>query len=308
VEDFLKILEEHRRACERSGKYVEAEIAGKRLEELRAHEERRRREALRSKHIAELLSIEEANMVEFQQFNAQWDQRMAEYDLKAAELEGAMKGRHLQELAELRRKASAAVLKPKFSRELLNLRKIQETLAKQKEYKEAHRVKTKADELEAAELEKQNLASMGRMAASEDKVSYKQQQELEALRGRVRVGREDHRRQRQLDLDRLLQRYQNSKAALEKQHAKERMATDTLIRSTLGAARPAPRSLSRQPFDNLTDPHARALVATNATANATANARPRTAAPDLGSSRHTSRSTPSSARKAAVNRLYGGRP
>lgn len=43
VLDFLEILEEHRKNCERQGKYVEAEIAKNRLEELKLHEENRRR-------------------------------------------------------------------------------------------------------------------------------------------------------------------------------------------------------------------------------------------------------------------------
>ena len=38
VADFLQILEEHRRNCERQGKYVEAEIAKNRLEELKVRE------------------------------------------------------------------------------------------------------------------------------------------------------------------------------------------------------------------------------------------------------------------------------
>ena len=46
VADFLQILEEHRKNCERQGKYVEAEIAKNRLEELKMHEENRRKEAL----------------------------------------------------------------------------------------------------------------------------------------------------------------------------------------------------------------------------------------------------------------------
>jgi len=38
VADFLQILEEHRRNCERQGKYVEAEIAKNRLEELKVRQ------------------------------------------------------------------------------------------------------------------------------------------------------------------------------------------------------------------------------------------------------------------------------
>jgi hypothetical protein len=134
VQDFLQILEEHRKNCERQGKYVEAEIAKNRLEELKLHEENRRREAMRSRQIAERLGVEEAHMLEFQQFNMVWDKKMAEYERHAAELERSMKERHGAELAEFQRKMIASIQnKPKFSKELLNLRKIQETLAKHKE-------------------------------------------------------------------------------------------------------------------------------------------------------------------------------
>jgi len=44
VQDFLQILEEHRKNCEKQGKYVEAEIAKNRLEELKLHEENRRKD------------------------------------------------------------------------------------------------------------------------------------------------------------------------------------------------------------------------------------------------------------------------
>lgn len=166
VQDFLEILEEHRKNCERQGKYVEAEIAKNRLEELKLHEENRRRvsrrqgkdkrgsvdlrdhfllcfffsffpfflqEAMRSRQIAERLGVEEAHMLEFQQFNMIWDQKMAEYETHAEELVEAMKERHAAELRDYQRRLMTKQIRPKFSKDLLNLRKIQETLAKQKE-------------------------------------------------------------------------------------------------------------------------------------------------------------------------------
>jgi cobalamin biosynthesis Mg chelatase CobN len=133
VQDFLEILEEHRKNCERQGKYVEAEIAKNRLDELKLHEENRRREAMRSRQIAERLGVEEAHMLEFQQFNLVWDRKMAEYEAHAEELVEAMKERHAAELRDYQRKLLGKEIRPKFSKDLLNLRKIQETLAKQKE-------------------------------------------------------------------------------------------------------------------------------------------------------------------------------
>lgn len=59
---------------------MEAEIAKNRLDELRAHEEKRRKEAMRARQIAERLGVEEAHMLEFQQFNRNWDKKMLDYE------------------------------------------------------------------------------------------------------------------------------------------------------------------------------------------------------------------------------------
>jgi hypothetical protein len=60
--------------------------------------------------------------------------------------------RQTEELIELREKheRELAEVRPKPSREILNLKKIQETLAKQKEYIEAQKVKSKVDQLVSA--------------------------------------------------------------------------------------------------------------------------------------------------------------
>lgn len=60
------ILEQHRAECEANHQYVEAEVATRRLQELRAHEVKRRKEAYRSRHIAEKLDVEEAHLLEIE--------------------------------------------------------------------------------------------------------------------------------------------------------------------------------------------------------------------------------------------------
>lgn len=89
---------------------------------------------MRSRQIAERLGVEEAHMLEFQQFNMIWDRKMSEYELHAEELVEAMKERHAAELRDYQRQLMGKQTRPKFSKDLLNLRKIQDTLAKQKEY------------------------------------------------------------------------------------------------------------------------------------------------------------------------------
>jgi len=226
VQDFLQILEEHRKNCEKQGKYVEAEIAKNRLEELKLHEENRRKEAMRSRQIAERLGVEEAHMLEFQQFNIVWDKKMNEYEQHVEEMVEAMNERHQGELREFQRKLLGKQAKPKWSRELLNLRKIQEHLAKQKDYTEAHKMKLKSDQLEKWELEKWRNLKQQEMFQREAKFKHRQEQEMLALQKRIQTGREEQKKQRQVDLERLLQRYCNVKSELEAQQNLERIRSD----------------------------------------------------------------------------------
>ena len=186
---------------------------------------------MRSRQIAERLGVEEAHMLEFQQFNLVWDKKMADYETHAEELVEALKERHAAELREYQRKLVGKQLRPKFSKDLLNLRKIQETLAKQKDYAEAHKIKLKSDALEAWELEKWHSERQQDLLQKEAKFKFNKQQELFALQKRIQSGREEQKKQRHMDLERLLQRYQNVKAELEAQQNLERIRMEKLAQS-----------------------------------------------------------------------------
>lgn len=234
VQDFLDILEEHRRNCERQGKYVEAEIAKNRLDELKLHEENRRKEAMRSRQIAERLGVEEAHMLEFQQFNMVWDKKMADFEVHAEQMVQSILERHENELREFQRRLLQQQARPRFSRELLDLRRVQEHLAKAKDYAEAHKIKLKSDALEAWELEKWRNKRQQEMFQKEQKFKQNKAQEMQALLKRIQTGREEQKKQRQVDLERLLQRYQNVKMELEAQQTLERMRTDRMSGKLVG--------------------------------------------------------------------------
>jgi len=261
VADFLAILEEHKKTCEKTGKYVEAEIAKKRLDELRQHEENRREESLRSRQIAQRLGIEEAHMLEFQQFNAMWDRTMKEYEERAGELLEAMRQRHELDAREFRAKHTAAAAAPKQSPKLLDLRRIEKTLAKQGQYVEAQKVKLRADELEVSESERAHGENEKHISKLESALMARQDQEVNALRQRIQTGAEEQRVARQQDLERLLRRYHNIKAELESQQNAERVrqqkgmskysATGMSARGSRSAA-PSGRPASGKPMASST--------------------------------------------------------
>jgi len=219
IQDFLEVLEKHRADCERQGKYEDAELAKTRLTQLRQHEENRRREELRSQQLAERLGVEEAHMKELQEFNEIWDRKVAEFEAHAANLQNTLAERHKGEHEEGMKKTRAETepRTPRWSRDLLNLRKIQETLAKQKKYSEAGKTKVHADQLEAKEHAMWKAKREARIAALEEQFLHKQQLEMGGLLKRIQSGREEQKQARKSELERLLQRYHNVKTQLESQ-------------------------------------------------------------------------------------------
>lgn len=219
IQDLLEVLEKHRADCELEGKYDQAELARTRLEQLREHEDNRRREELRSQQLAERLGVEEAHMKELQEFNEIWDRKVAEFEAHAANLKSTLERRHTQEheahITKLRRETEPR--NPRWSRDLLNLRKIQETLAKQKKYAEAGKTKGQADALEKEELKSWEKLREKKIASLEEQAVHKQQLEMGGLMKRIASGREEQKQARKSELERLLQRYHNVKTQLESQ-------------------------------------------------------------------------------------------
>jgi len=125
-----------------------------------------------------------------------------EYFVDIKRLIDTMRERHSSELKEYQTKLLAKQPKPKYSTELLNYRKIQEHLAKAKDYNQAHKMKVKADNLESHEREKWSKQKQQEMSQQETKFKQGKLQELTALQKRIQTGREEQKKQRQVELDR----------------------------------------------------------------------------------------------------------
>ena len=73
VLEFLRILEQYRRKCEKEGNYLEADRAHQQLEMLRKQEEKRQQKAVRARQIAERQDVQIAHNMQYTDFNAAWD-------------------------------------------------------------------------------------------------------------------------------------------------------------------------------------------------------------------------------------------
>lgn len=81
----------------------------------------------------------------------------------------------------------------------MNLRQIEQQLAKQKQYAEAHQVQVKAQQLEQDEREKNLQVRHKKIVAAEAKLIQKQQNEMNALKKKVEATMNERLKQRELE-------------------------------------------------------------------------------------------------------------
>jgi len=243
VMEFLRILEEYRLKCEDEGDYLEAGRAQEQLETLRRQEEKRQQKAVRARQIAERSDVQIAHNMQYQDFNKAWDRYLEEYDKMAQMYIQQMTERHAVNLLDFQRNLQSQMAEkpPKWSRELLEWRRRQHMLARQKNYAEAQRIKKIADKLEDKERKGVEQDTAIIFARKEAQFRQQQQAELQALLKRIDARRKEHIKQRNLDSKRLMQRNRNVQAVLESKQAVESNRIFSEIRKNL-AQITAPRS------------------------------------------------------------------
>jgi len=250
VLEFLNILDEYRLKCEAEGNYLEAGRAFGQLETLRRQEERRQQKSLKARQIAERQDVQIAHNMQYADFNAAWDKYMDEYDQMAQMYIQQMTEKHAVNLLEFQERLHKEVIDkpPKFSKELLEWRRRQHMLARQKNYAEAQKIKRIADVME--ERERKSLDEMNRQqfARRETKFRAQQQAELQALLKRIDARRKEHIKQRNLDSKRLLQRNRNVQAVLESKQTVEAVKTVASIKANLTG-----KTQKREPLDAIPD-------------------------------------------------------
>jgi hypothetical protein len=138
VIDFLRLLDDYRKKCEKDGQFSEAKRARKKFEDLKQKETLRQQNNMRSAQEQELLTVENAQKAQFIEFSQAWDNYMSDYEATAYLSLEKLKEKHLMEIEQLREKINKeSKIKLKLSKELLQMRKRVRLLVSMKEYDEA---------------------------------------------------------------------------------------------------------------------------------------------------------------------------
>eukprot|EP00435_Cladocopium_sp_Y103_P034445 s764_g8.t2 len=240
---LLKRLNAYRKQCESNGEYVEAQKARKKYEELRAKEEERQRRLVDQAQQQEMMEVEQAQRAQFLGFSNAWDKYMADYESTAYMSLERLKEQHGEELSKFQEMIRHQPARVKCSRELLELRRKQEALAKLGKYEEAWKVKEEGDQLEQWEQARSASLVSDSAKRQEGRLRSQQQKALQALLKRIQRDRGEQIRHRQMDSQRLIQRNKNLKADLYKKQHLEFQRAEAAIRSIMSQPEHAQRLL-----------------------------------------------------------------
>mmetsp|Transcript_29545 Transcript_29545/g.67777 ORF Transcript_29545/g.67777 Transcript_29545/m.67777 type:complete len:365 (+) Transcript_29545:23-1117(+) len=237
VVTLLSILDDYRKRREAAGDYPTAASVKEVYAAMQVEEEARLHDAVANRQEAERSGVEEAHMMEAMEFNTAWSRNMEDFERQAGDIEEQTRQRHAIEFArfqeDLRQRAP---MRQKFSRELLNFRRVQETLAKQSKYADAQATKLKADQLEAWEKAKiENELQLG-YATKELQMKRTQARELEALQKRIQRGRDEHKEHWLNGAQRLMQSHRNMLSDLRTKQNIEQGRVSAQVRAELSPA------------------------------------------------------------------------
>jgi hypothetical protein len=228
------------REYERSSQYIEAEKARLHLEELKKVERKYQASQLRHTQREDMDVF--IGMVEEHQddFGQTWDVKIREQQQREEDLINGLKWKHDQQQQELYDRLQRKLRVPKFSQELLNLRKRQVLMGRAKRYVEAEKLRRAAAALEVIEID-----NIRKKAKQENQIRFqtlltRQHWERVALQEKLTVEKKCLLEAKAQDYVRLRKRFRNAEAELRKAHARQRLHAQkklTPAYGTLGAGR-----------------------------------------------------------------------
>jgi len=215
-------LVEFEKSCIAERKFKDAELASKRIEELRLQEIEYRTVMTKEKSKLENEELENLTSHQLEEFNRLWDQLIQEHLEQIKIIEQEMVNAHEEESLKYDQEVSRLVApKPKFTTDVLNMRHLLEKLIQAKRYSEAEAISKKLENLEKKETEKWEIQFREKFIKKKQLLYNRQKIELSALQEKLQNSFQEKLRMRSSELRKLLHRFQNMKNELELKQSHE---------------------------------------------------------------------------------------
>eukprot|EP00347_Sterkiella_histriomuscorum_P012429 403368613 len=208
--EFLRLLNDYQKKCEKDLQYIPAKKAREKFQLLAQREMERQQRNMQFSQKTELELIEQSQQQQFLEFSAAWDQYMSDYEAAAYKSLEKLKQKHDDEIVQLQivMKEQNPV-KYNLSKELMELRNFEKKHFALKEYDKAEHFKKQADRMEAEERSKCDQQAQDKIDREVTRLRGKQQSALNSLLKRIQRDRDEQLKHRAQDSQRLIQRNRN---------------------------------------------------------------------------------------------------
>lgn len=207
---------------------MEAEMSKHRITDLKNYMANFKKEILKNYHLKERCEIEDACVKEFEAFNLFWEKKAKEFEQNVVVITEEFEKRQKERYEQFILKVSQddKIKKNCITNDVLNLQKVEVTLAKQKNYIEAQNARVKWQELIKENFNRfKSKAEKERLHLIEE-FEKRQKKETVDFAKKIEDLREEQVRIRKSELDKLIQKYDKLKSEIDDVHNGEKKAID----------------------------------------------------------------------------------
>ena len=223
IEEYIKILEEFQNKCEVEAKFVEADLAQKKIVQLKHIKDKKTLIDRKNKQIEEKDELERVQKEELDEFNREMDKKFYELNEKFQEMQNKLEEEHNAQLRELQEKiqekSNGYMFKP--SSELINLNKKLELYVQKKDYQNAHQTKIDIANLTKKEKEKFEKEKSKNTQKEIEILQRKQLNETKGLEQKIQSSYNRFKKHRALKVLELLLKYKNQFRDLENKQSNQ---------------------------------------------------------------------------------------
>ena len=224
IPDYVQILKAYEKECCADSRYIEAEMAKHKIDELKGLAWKVEKEKALNQHLKEKVEVEEAYLKEFNDFTLKWERKLRSFEEKVEKLRVDMVRHQKNQLEE-----ALARVEEKYINEMrdtnnviLQLQVEEKKLAKQRKYIEAQKRR------EYWQQEKEKLAKKQKLEMERKKndlindFELRNKKEIELFISRINDMRLNLEKERKVELEKLQEKFGKIKNDLQSIHKSEK--------------------------------------------------------------------------------------
>jgi len=205
-----------------NGKYKEADVYKHKINKTKEEFIEAKNKEISEQHKLEYANLEEHMMLELEDFNKYWDDKMNDFEQKVNAIEDLVNQRHQKETKDLQFEMETYVPKIKPNHDYNQLKMTEVRLKKLDRFLEAEEIRLKCEQIEKRETERLHQEKNDLFKTKAMRLEKKQMSEIEVARRKLQDEYNIMSNQREKEYDKLMVKFKTRKIELDLQQKHEK--------------------------------------------------------------------------------------